>query len=207
MQFAHILINYDLPWNPMKVEQRIGRIDRIGQKREVLIFNFRVRNTIEERVLEVLDDRIGLFENAVGGLEPILGDAEEDIRKALRVGAEKRERAMEKVGRDLQRRVDSARQADVELADLYFDSHGYQQQINELIGRAEVPSVSQEVVDKLVVRLLEMANAKVTPPGDGRRFPLGQRAIEFHPPFTEDERELLDGQERRLACFDPADSG
>ena len=69
-QFCHVLINYDLPWNPMKVEQRIGRLDRIGQKHAVSVFNFHVRGTIEGRILEVLERRINIFEEAVGSLDP-----------------------------------------------------------------------------------------------------------------------------------------
>ena len=112
LQFAHILVNYDLPWNPMRVEQRIGRVDRIGQEKTIQIFNFRVRDTIEERILEVLDERIGIFKDTVGGLEPILGDAEDLIRAALRKGAEKRDEEFKKVGRRYEREVQRARRAD-----------------------------------------------------------------------------------------------
>ena len=72
-QFCHLLVNYDLPWNPMRVEQRIGRVDRIGQDHVVQVFNFWVKGTIEERVLDVLERRINVFEQTVGGLDPILG--------------------------------------------------------------------------------------------------------------------------------------
>ena len=72
-QFCHILVNYDLPWNPMRVEQRIGRVDRIGQGNTVSIFNLWVKDTVEERVLDVLERRIKVFEETVGGLDPILG--------------------------------------------------------------------------------------------------------------------------------------
>ena len=51
-QFCHIIINYDLPWNPMRVEQRIGRVDRLGQESDrILVFNFTLTDTIEDRVL------------------------------------------------------------------------------------------------------------------------------------------------------------
>ena len=78
-QFCHILVNYDLPWNPMVVEQRIGRLDRLGQQSErILILNFSVRGTIEEEILGRLYQRIGIFEGSIGDLEPILG---EEIRQ------------------------------------------------------------------------------------------------------------------------------
>ena len=58
LQFCHIIINYDLPWNPMKIEQRIGRLDRIGQEKDVFVFNFILKDTIEERVREILDEKL-----------------------------------------------------------------------------------------------------------------------------------------------------
>jgi len=80
LQFANVMINYELPWNPMLVEQRIGRIHRIGQERPVHIINFAARGTVEERILKVLDEKIRLFELVVGELDVILGrfgDAQE----------------------------------------------------------------------------------------------------------------------------------
>jgi len=74
-QFVHILINYDLPWNPMVVEQRIGRLDRIGQESDrILIFNFSVPGTIEDRILQRLYHRIRIFQESIGDLESILGN-------------------------------------------------------------------------------------------------------------------------------------
>ncbi len=58
LQFCHVMINYDLPWNPMKIEQRIGRIDRIGQEKDVQVYNFLLSDTIEERIREVLDSKL-----------------------------------------------------------------------------------------------------------------------------------------------------
>ena len=68
----------------MKVEQRIGRVDRIGQEHAVSVFNFHMHGTIEGRILDVLENRIKIFEDSVGGLDPILGETESDIRRALR---------------------------------------------------------------------------------------------------------------------------
>ena len=76
LQFMRFIINYDLPWNPMKVEQRIGRIDRIGQKSpKINILSFVYKDTIDEKILSRLFDRLNLFENALGGAENILGDS------------------------------------------------------------------------------------------------------------------------------------
>ncbi|MBM7633679.1 DEAD/DEAH box helicase [Geomicrobium sediminis] len=72
LQFCHHMINYDLPWNPMRVEQRIGRIHRLGQEHEVHITNYAVGNTIEERILRLLYEKIEMFEGVIGHLDDIL---------------------------------------------------------------------------------------------------------------------------------------
>src|SRR5438874_604112 len=74
LQFCNVLVNYDLPWNPMVVEQRIGRLHRIGQKREVHIVNLAAAGTIESYILQLLDQKIKLFELVVGELDLILGE-------------------------------------------------------------------------------------------------------------------------------------
>lgn len=61
LQFSNVVINYDLPWNPMKIEQRIGRVDRIGQQRDVLIYNFILAETVEKRVRDVLEQKLSLI--------------------------------------------------------------------------------------------------------------------------------------------------
>lgn len=72
LQFCHHVINYDLPWNPMRLEQRIGRVHRLGQTKDVHIYNFVVRNTIEEHMFTLLYEKIQLFERVVGELDDIL---------------------------------------------------------------------------------------------------------------------------------------
>jgi SNF2 family DNA or RNA helicase len=72
LQFCRHIINYDLPWNPMRIEQRIGRIHRIGQERDVMIYNFATENTVEEHILNLLYEKIHLFENVVGEIDEIL---------------------------------------------------------------------------------------------------------------------------------------
>ena len=80
MQFCNVIINYDLPWNPMRVEQRIGRIDRIGQKFDKLhIFNLCIVDSIEDRIYNRLYTKLNIFEESIGELEPILGELEKEF--------------------------------------------------------------------------------------------------------------------------------
>jgi len=74
LQFCRVVVNYDLPWNPMRVEQRIGRIDRVGQQAKRLsIVNFKIRNTIEERLYVRLHSKLERFANSLGDLEDVIG--------------------------------------------------------------------------------------------------------------------------------------
>lgn len=72
-QFCNTMINFDLPWNPMRIEQRIGRIHRIGQQRDVFIFNFCGKDTVEDYLLYLLDKKINMFELVIGEMDMILG--------------------------------------------------------------------------------------------------------------------------------------
>lgn len=76
LQFCHQLINYDLPWNPMRVEQRIGRLHRLGQTKDVTIFNLSCNETIEAHVIDLLARKIRMFELVIGELDMILGNIE-----------------------------------------------------------------------------------------------------------------------------------
>jgi len=84
LQFASIEINYDLPWNPMRIEQRIGRIDRIGQKKDkIRILNLYCENTIEDRVIYKLYNRIDIFKHSIGDIEEIMGNKIHEISRVL----------------------------------------------------------------------------------------------------------------------------
>ena len=102
LQFASVEINYDLPWNPMRLEQRIGRIDRIGQEKDkIRILNFTCNNTIEDRVLLRLYERIDIFKHSIGDIEEILGHRIHEISVELLTSNlndnEKEEQALQKV--------------------------------------------------------------------------------------------------------------
>lgn len=85
LQFCHQMINFDLPWNPMRVEQRIGRVHRLGQKNDVKIYNLSTKGTIEEHILNLLHEKINMFEMVIGSLDVILErfEKEHSLEKSI----------------------------------------------------------------------------------------------------------------------------
>lgn len=78
LQFCHNLVNFDLPWNPMRIEQRVGRLHRIGQTRPIHIVNLCLAGSLEDHLLRILDEKLNMFELVVGEMQTILGPLEED---------------------------------------------------------------------------------------------------------------------------------
>jgi len=78
LQFAHAVCNFDLPWNPMRIEQRIGRLSRIGQTRDVYVFNLVAADTVEAAVLHLLQAKLAMFELVIGEIDMILGNLQEE---------------------------------------------------------------------------------------------------------------------------------
>ncbi len=74
LQFCRVVVNYDLPWNPMRIEQRIGRVHRLGQERDIDVFNFTAGRTVEAYVLDILQKKLNMFELVVGEMDMILGN-------------------------------------------------------------------------------------------------------------------------------------
>src|SRR5262245_31963101 len=136
LQFCNVLVNYDLPWNPMKVEQRIGRLDRLGQKADkITIINLAVEGTIEERILDRLYNRIGIFENSIGDLEPILGSEIQELSAEL-LSQRLTEKQIEDRIAQTQLAIEQKRQMEndlVEQSSVLFGSSDY---ILEQIDRA-----------------------------------------------------------------------
>ena len=91
-QFCGAMVNYDMPWNPMRVEQRIGRIDRLGQRHPIIrIINLHYDDTVETDVYRALRARIGLFQSVIGRLQPILSKLPGQITRTVLTGAARRE--------------------------------------------------------------------------------------------------------------------
>jgi SNF2 family DNA or RNA helicase len=78
LQFCRLMLNFDLPWNPQRIEQRIGRIHRVGQTRPVEIFNLSAEGTVEDYILEILDRKLNMFELVIGEIDMILGQLEDE---------------------------------------------------------------------------------------------------------------------------------
>ncbi len=107
LQECGALINYDLPWNPMRVEQRIGRIDRIGQQHdEITILNYSYEDTVETDIYDRLNARINLFENVVGEMQPVLSGVSQQIRTAtLEVERDSSTEIVEKADREFSEQI------------------------------------------------------------------------------------------------------
>ena len=126
-QFCHHLVNYDLPWNPMVVEQRIGRIDRFGQESDVVhIHNLVVRGTVEDTILDRLYTRIGIFERSIGNLEAILGETISELQRDFVSGKLTPEEAEQRV--DLAANAINRKSTDLEVLE---------KQASELFGHEE----------------------------------------------------------------------
>ncbi len=113
LQFCHVLVNYDLPWNPMRIEQRIGRIDRVGQQADrLIIVHFKILRTIEERLYTRLHEKLFRFQNSIGDLEPIIGKEIQELTLDLlkqELTPEEEEERIAKTEFVLNRRVEETR--------------------------------------------------------------------------------------------------
>lgn len=143
LQSCGVLINFDLPWNPMRVEQRIGRIDRIGQRHpEVWIRSYFYADTVEAEVYRRLADRIRWFEDVVGALQPILQQVGQAVGEVAMLPPDRRQRPLEERLQALERGVEEADAApSVDLEDDFDDAIDLRVELSE----TKMPVVSAEV--------------------------------------------------------------
>jgi hypothetical protein len=166
-EFCNVMVNYDLPWNPVQVEQRIGRLDRFGQEHEkIFILNMHVPGTIESDIFERLYRRIGVFERSIGELEPILRDDLKGITKSLldpRLTKAERERESERVAVALAERAEQVRQLEASRGAL---STVDQLQVDGMTddGPTQGRFVGPAEVRLLVERVLAQHGGKITSP-------------------------------------------
>ena len=156
-QFCHHVVNYDLPWNPMVVEQRIGRIDRYGQKSAVVhVWNIVVRDSVEEKILERLYRRIGIFEQSIGELEEILGDTVSSLLKDYALGAlspEESERRVTEATRAIENRRSQLESLEKQAGQLFGHEEFIREEMNR-VGR-QGRFMSQEALLALIQVFLE----------------------------------------------------
>ena len=122
-QFCDFLVNYDLPWNPMRIEQRIGRIDRYGQQSEtVAIVNFITPGTVDAEIYERCLWRIGVFQHAIGGTEEILGEITQelhDIAESFDLTPEERARQLQQLADNGIRQIPEEQELESKQAELF----------------------------------------------------------------------------------------
>ncbi len=191
LQFCAFLVNYDLPWNPMKVEQRIGRLDRIGQERDVTIVNFAIQGTVEDRVLEVLNRRINAFEETIGGLDPILGQMELALQRlVLESNSERLDDRLSAYADHVEAEVKRARAADEALRDLIVDRRSFDSRAREAFDGAEQERLTRHA-NKLSKSLLKHLDADIRPLADDTyRVRLGKEMRVDLPGLTRDSYQI-----------------
>jgi len=173
-QFCDCIVNYDLPWNPMRIEQRIGRIDRWGQKSEsIAIFNLITPETVDADIYERCLLRIGVFNNALGGSEEILGEISREIRNIAEnfnlSDVERREKLQQLADNQIRliQEQEELEQKQVEL----FGIHLPEDQLKKEINAASSFWLSPKAIRNLVMNYLQETLGKE------REFILGEKSL------------------------------
>lgn len=144
LQFASVIVNYDLPWNPMVLEQRIGRIDRIGQRSPTIaIINLILKGTVEDRILNRLYGRIGLFEETIGEIDPILGQKVQELAMDALLGRltpEEERKRLTEAEAAIETSLMQARTLAEEADGLLAADQAFLDEVDALLGRKRIPS-------------------------------------------------------------------
>ncbi|MEH1800481.1 MAG: SNF2-related protein [Nostoc sp.] len=145
-EFCDRLVNYDIPWNPMRIEQRIGRIDRFGQQSDkVLIFNFVTPGTVEERIFFRCFERLGIFQDTIGDLEEVLGDVVQDLtRVALdpKLSPEQAEQKAQQMADNALRLAEEQHRLEVEGGSFLGLDEGFTSDINSVVDQDKFVSAN-----------------------------------------------------------------
>ncbi|HVO23041.1 MAG TPA: SNF2-related protein [Candidatus Margulisiibacteriota bacterium] len=166
-EFCDQLVNYDIPWNPMRVEQRIGRIDRFGQRSEkVQIFNFITPGTVEERIFFRCYERLGVFRDTIGDLEEVLGDVVQDLTRVALDPALTPQQAEEKARQAADnaiRLIEEQRRMEEEGGTLLGLDQAFVEEVDALV--AEGRFVSTNDLRQMIERFVEEPafGGKLTP--------------------------------------------
>jgi superfamily II DNA or RNA helicase len=156
-EFCDQLVNYDIPWNPMRVEQRIGRIDRFGQRSDkVQIFNFITPGTVEERIFFRCFERLGVFRDTIGDLEEVLGEVVQDLTRVALDAALTPQQAEEKARQAADnaiRLIEEQRRMEEESGTLLGLDQAFVEEVEALV--AEGRFVSADDVRQMTERFVE----------------------------------------------------
>ncbi len=171
-EFCNVLFNYDLPWNPMRVEQRIGRLDRYGQLHDkILIYNFSMLGTIDDEILSRLYGRIKIFERYIGDLDVILGDEITRLTKEIfstSLTKEQRVRVIEKVAENIARKHAELERFERENQRFIGQDAFFTQEISKIQNTKRF--ITAEEVEHLLRAFLaaEFPKGTLLPPSGGR---------------------------------------
>lgn len=205
-EFCNAIFNYDLPWNPMRVEQRIGRLDRYGQRHEkILIHNFSMVGTIDDEILTRLYSRINIFERYIGDLDAILGDQIAELTKDIfntRLTREQKIQKIEKVAENIERRQKELEEFETECQKFIGQDEYFNQEVTRILGTKRF--ITSDEILLLLRTFLKRNYPKTTllPPRSGRAnvYVLKpdedfRRFVRLYSSSTENIREL----ERKLS--------
>ncbi len=205
-EFCNAIFNYDLPWNPMRVEQRIGRLDRYGQRHEkILIHNFSMVGTIDDEILTRLYSRINIFERYIGDLDAILGDQIAELTKDMfntKLTREQKNQKIEKVAENIERRRKELEEFETECQKFIGQDEYFNQEVSRILGTKRF--ITSDEVLFLLRTFLQRNYPKTTllPPKSGRAnvYVLKpdegfRRFVRLYSSSTENIREL----ERKLS--------
>jgi superfamily II DNA or RNA helicase len=182
LQFSRVVINYDLPWNPMRVEQRIGRIDRLGQKSDkVSVLNFVHVRTIDERIYDRLYVRLDLCKSALGGFEEILGAQIRELTAALLTGELSEQQQAERIDqtalafeqrRSIETQLEEEAASLLAHGDFILKSVRQARDLNRWISASDLISYIRDTLNLLHpgcgVRELEEERCEITLTGDAQ---------------------------------------
>lgn len=200
-QFCDLLINYDLPWNPMRVEQRIGRLDRYGQKSETIaIYNLITPGTVDADIYERCLWRIGVFQNAIGGNEEILGKITQeihDIAESFNLSAEERKLRLRQIADNSIRKVREEQELESKQAELFglnIPSKTWEDEIENAESFWLSPESLQRVVSTYLEHRLQ----------DSIDHLLGEKPIKTLRLSQEARNELLDDYKKLPRSSEPS---
>jgi len=199
-QFCDFLINYDLPWNPMKIEQRIGRIDRYGQKSEAIaIINFITPGTVDADIYQRCLWRIGVFQHAVGGSEEILGTITQelhDIAESFTLTLEQRSQQLQQLADNGIRHIREEQELESKQSEL-FGLNVPSRSWRDDIAAAETYWLSPVAIQRCVTNYL------VARLGNDGEYFLGEKPLKTLRLSQEARSRLLEDYKQLARSIDP----